>query len=331
MVFLTGNNVNPPEGDVWTSNGHLDGTWYDCIGVCLAEDGTEGPTGNQWRVFTWCHLLATMYRCKGGHFSFVGDGTPTGALGVDQTHWSYLAGKLYQCEGGDGSFASCTNFGSPTLPEAVLVDCVAGNNSFSIGREFAGLARGCRAGINSFAGYSGTNTDPPALLSGQLEDCIAAGGNSFGQGRSTATISGTVLRCRNGSVSNYGTGVSGASLGIFTGAAKDCHPYAPTARTAAAQLFGFDSGHTFTNAGATGSVPLTLPPASQGMQFTFAHVVAQNLVIQASTGNTINAGSVGKKYSCTSGNTTDTVTLLAVDSTHWVVKSQFGTWANDNT
>jgi len=94
--------------------------------------------------------------------------------------------------------------------------------------------------------------------------------------------------------------LASAAVGSPTAAVKDnledglnypsvrhCHPYVPTACIASAELFVFDSGHTFSNAGAEGAVTLTLPAAIPGLEYSFLVEAVQELRIDPSGSETI--------------------------------------------
>lgn len=89
-----------------------------------------------------------------------------------------------------------------------------------------------------------------------------------------------------------------------------------------------DSQGVFTNTGATGQVTATLPAASAGLAFEFAVTVAQNLVLQAATGDTIRiAGSVSTAGGTATANTVgNTLRIVAVDNTQWIATAVNGTW-----
>jgi len=89
-----------------------------------------------------------------------------------------------------------------------------------------------------------------------------------------------------------------------------------------------DNQAVFTNTGATGQVTATLPAASAGLAFEFVVTVAQNLVVQAATGDTIRvAGSVSTAGGTATANTIGhTLRLVAVDGTQWIATAVNGTW-----
>jgi len=81
-----------------------------------------------------------------------------------------------------------------------------------------------------------------------------------------------------------------------------------------------------------GDLTITLPAAQAGLIFTFIDansVAGDDLVITAAAGDTINGGSAGGSYRCTGDAAKQSVTLVAIDDTRWMVISETGTWANE--
>lgn len=102
----------------------------------------------------------------------------------------------------------------------------------------------------------------------------------------------------------------------------------PVAKTADYTLSAIETGGVFTNSGAGGAVIFTLPTPSVGLVFTFIKAtVAQNLVIKAPSGVTINNGTAAQVYK----NTTSEMgvcTLIGISTTQYAVLGEKGTWAN---
>ena len=102
------------------------------------------------------------------------------------------------------------------------------------------------------------------------------------------------------------------------------------AKTAAYTIKDYETGKCFSNAGATGSVVLTLPTPKAGFWFQFVKVVPdQILSIKAPSGVTINMGTAAEVYkNVTTETIYATLRLAAYDTTKYVVESETGTWAN---
>ena len=80
------------------------------------------------------------------------------------------------------------------------------------------------------------------------------------------------------------------------------------------------SGGVWTNIGDADGQTFTLPGAAAGLQYTFVVIVAQNLIINPVDGvDTILGLTNAAGDSITSSAIGDTITLLAVDATNWVV------------
>lgn len=173
---------------VWGTS-DINGTWIHCEG-----------DGWSWRVAENKVLGATMWDCVAGPYSYGGDNT-----GVD------ITGTLYRCIGSDASFGGCASYGCNI--SGTLIECEAGNKSFAMGRVFSGVALRCIGKRQCFGGYAGGGVANYGKIRGYLEDCVSDGNNSFGMGHASCEISGQIINCRNGFVSEYmdGTVNSGAS------------------------------------------------------------------------------------------------------------------------
>jgi len=91
-----------------------------------------------------------------------------------------------------------------------------------------------------------------------------------------------------------------------------------------------DSNKVFTNSGAGGGVTFNLPTAEAGLTYTFVVATAQNLIIDAAAGDTIQAaGNVSAASGTATSNTIgDVLVLVAIDSTQWMAISVVGAgWA----
>ena len=115
-------------------------------------------------------------------------------------------------------------------------------------------------------------------------------------------------------VAHGGTGVNGFGL--------------VTAKTGSDTLTSDQSYQVFTNAGAAGPVILTLPTPAAGLEFTFAVVAAQSLVVDV--GGSVVIG-LGELVSSAGGNVSSNspysaITLKVVSTTLWVATSLVGSW-----
>lgn len=94
-----------------------------------------------------------------------------------------------------------------------------------------------------------------------------------------------------------------------------------------------DSGEVFTNQGDANTQVYTLPAAVDGVWYTFADVETAgnaDLCILAVGDDTINGGSAAEYYNCYNDTVGDSVTLVAISGTEWIVISKVGTWTNDS-
>ena len=102
---------------------------------------------------------------------------------------------------------------------------------------------------------------------------------------------------------------------------------AVTAKTSNYTVLNTDTGTTFTNTGAAGTVNFTLPTAAAGLWYTFYRDADFTVQATAAASTTIRvAGSV----SASAGNVTldavgSSVTLIAISTTQWIAFSSTGT------
>ncbi len=102
------------------------------------------------------------------------------------------------------------------------------------------------------------------------------------------------------------------------------------AHTADDTLVAEESGSWHTNTGAAGTVTLVLPPASVGLEFSFAVGAAQSLRIDPNGSQTISLpstgvpGAAGKYLACSTVGAT--VRLFCAVTGNWAVAGHTGTW-----
>lgn len=100
--------------------------------------------------------------------------------------------------------------------------------------------------------------------------------------------------------------------------------YVPTveAHTAADTLTAAETGTVHTNTGASGTLALTLPAATVGLQFYFYVGAAQILQIEPATGETISLPSDGVPEAAD-----DYIAANAIGETCHLMCCKAGTWA----
>lgn len=99
-----------------------------------------------------------------------------------------------------------------------------------------------------------------------------------------------------------------------------------TAKTGNYTVSVNDKGRIFTNSGASGTIDFTLPAAAAGEgPFTFIIATAQQVNINAGSGDKINSAAV--QYDIADSNDVGMMlTVLAIDTTNWVVMATNGVW-----
>lgn len=98
----------------------------------------------------------------------------------------------------------------------------------------------------------------------------------------------------------------------------------PAGRTIAAG----ESGSIYSNEGASALDVFTLPPAAQGLRFSFMVEDADGIKVVAGTGDTIQVAASVSAAAGHAQNTTigSSLTLVALNATEWMAISAVGTW-----
>jgi hypothetical protein len=99
-----------------------------------------------------------------------------------------------------------------------------------------------------------------------------------------------------------------------------------------------DSGKMYVsdgNDGGAANVVFTLPSAYAGLEYYIVdsnETAADDVWITCASGDTINDGTAGKSYKhATDAENFSIVHIAAIDGTSWIVITERGTWANDNS
>jgi hypothetical protein len=196
-------------------------------------------------------------------------------------------------------------------------------------------------------GYAGV-TDQAIGVTEQYHasgaDCTIYLANAQGTRKMTAagaiTGGNEVYAAADGKVAGSGTVVEGKALETVT-TNGDLLEVLPTgniqsvtrpveAHTANDTLTAAETGSTHTNAGATGTVTLTLPAAVAGLEFTFHVQAAQQLRIDPNGTETIALPSSGAQGAAGKYLWADAVgewvKLVCVEAGTWDVEGYNGTW-----
>lgn len=126
-----------------------------------------------------------------------------------------------------------------------------------------------------------------------------------------------------------GTGITVTNgAGTITIAATGGGSRTVSTKTTNYSVLSGDSGTFFDNTGAGGSVNFTLPTAAAGLWYTFYTDAVQTVTVTAGASTTIQ---LGGSTSASAGNVTNAVkgnsiTVIGIDTTHWVTYSYTGTW-----
>ena len=98
-----------------------------------------------------------------------------------------------------------------------------------------------------------------------------------------------------------------------------------TDSTTGGDLYAWHSGRTYTNAGASGTITWHLPPATQGLQFTFGRIASQAVRLDPSGSEVIRGGGAGKYLELDHNG--DNVTLKCLTNGTWEIIGGYGSYA----
>jgi hypothetical protein len=197
--------------------------------------------------------------------------------------------------------------------------------------------------LNSYNAVTGAFTQR-FLVSGDIPNNAA---NTSGNAATATALASLPTQCSGGTTLATGvaasgnancTGSIGAATGtslLVTGNLDGTAPVTVTTGSTATLGGTFKSGYTFNNEGTTSTaVTYTLPAAAAGLQYCIANLPTETgaLTLQTSgTGQFI--GRVGA-YGTTGGHAAsagalgDSACIVGIDSTHWLLYPQSGTWTN---
>ena len=119
-------------------------------------------------------------------------------------------------------------------------------------------------------------------------------------------------------ITGDGTAALGGFLQTIT---NDGEPHAVTAA---------ESGTVLTNAGSDGADAWTLPTAVAGYEYTFVVMAVQSMKITPASGDSIlgDGVDVAPTHNYAANAIGETLHLIAVDNTNWIIISETGTWVD---
>jgi len=131
----------------------------------------------------------------------------------------------------------------------------------------------------------------------------------------------------------FGLLLAGVSLAGAIGYAYS--PVTVIAKTATGAIGGNECvGTVITNAGAGGAIILTLPIAAAGLYCTFSTVNAQQVTVNPNGSQQLMQANIATLAAGdavqSAASAGSSLTVVAVDSTNWVITSQTGTWTDVN-
>ncbi len=183
-----------------------------------------------------------------------------------------------------------------------------GTNGTGLQHGIVVLGANIDAGLKLDTGYLrvGTGATP--------DQTLGAADNAFIEG--TLEVDGVVYA---------DSGITGdgadAIAGFLQSITNDAEPHAITAA---------ESGTVLTNAGSDGADAWTLPTAVAGYEYIFVVMAAQNMQITPAAGDSIigSGTDVGAGDTYSANAVGETLHLIAVDGTNWIIISETGTWTD---
>ncbi len=183
-----------------------------------------------------------------------------------------------------------------------------GTNGAGLQHAIVVLGANIDAGLQLDTGYLrvGTGATPDLSLGGA--------DNAFIEG--TLEVDGAVRL--DGAVTGAGTGSLAGFLQTVT---NDGEPHAITVA---------ESGTVLTNAGSDGADAWTLPTAAAGLEYYLIVMAAQDMQVTPAAGDSIigSGTDVGAGDTYSANAIGETLHLIAVDGTNWIIISETGTWTD---
>lgn len=305
-IFCNGSAVLTNTLDPSTANGQGFFGWYD-DGALTINSLTGVGLINDWRFGT-----------NQSQYIFPQTITFSGAKGSDKA-------------GGDGRIRGGEGTGLATPGALYLATTTAGSTGTTT-QTFTDRVK--VDGLGNFTLLNGTKLQLTGSSSGTMNVVApaTAGSGTLTLPVATDTLIGkaTTDTLTNKTFDTAGTGnvlkVNGSSITAVTGGGSTValSQRLVAAKTANYTVLLADSGTFFTNTGASGEVDFTLETPVAGARHTFYVDAVQTVKIIATGSATINfQGTVsttnGNILSAVNGNV---ITLIAIDSTHWVCEAR---------
>ncbi len=286
-------------GDTWSSGGR-GGVWGKSEAIFM--DGSTNDVSVTGAMFSGTSAGAILPS------SFI-IGTGTSFTGSDININGGMAhlSTNYNNSGYTMSFANWASGSAPANTRWSNVDGTATFSNFATG--WSADANGNYA-LNKTAATSGASLD----LSAATTSIALPKGTTAQRPSCVSGLSGATRYNTDTVAAEYCNGTSWLGYGGLSSV---------TAKTTGYSVTSADSGTTFTNTGASGSVTFTLPTAAAGLNYCFIADAAQVIVVAADSGHTIRNGTV---VTSSSGNLTSNgvqgsaVCVEAISATAWYVK-----------
>lgn len=275
-------------------------------------------------VFPWIRLVSTDTAPPATAGTLYFDTSETIPKVYTGSSWTALGGGTFA--GGTITSAATLDDGVTDSPSLIFKDATDETATFTkTDGAYLGLTTLAADGFNILVGNFKVGNGVPGVALGGEDAYVEGTFEVDGAAQFDGAVSATSTMAVTGMLT-ANAGLTGDGVAPVTGFTRVVE-----AHTAADALLVGESGSVHTNAGASGTVALTLPSAAAGLEFTFTVMAAQQLRVTPASGDAIyigaSAGAAAEYWVADAAG--ETVTLIAVDATNWVAMSYIGTWSQE--
>ncbi len=247
--------------------------------------------------------------------TLIGTGTTTGSVTIGGAGVQTIAV-------GDGAAAKTVSLGSDNSTSTTTLLSGSGTLKLNVDNNQAtNIGTGTSTGTVTIGGAAAqaiTIGNGAAVKTVTLGSSDSTSTTNILAGSGDINLTGDLAT--GDAVTGDGTGALGGFLQTIT---NDGEPHAVTVG---------ESGTVLTNLASDGADAWTLPTAVAGYEYIFVVMAAQNMQITPAAGDSIigSGTDVGPGDNYAANAVGETLHLIAVDGTNWIVISETGTWTDSN-
>ena len=247
--------------------------------------------------------------------TLIGTGTTTGSVTIGGAGTQTIAV-------GDGAAAKTVSLGSSNSTSTTTLLSGSGELNLNVDNNQAtNIGTGTSTGTVTIGGAAAqaiTIGNGAAAKTVTLGSSDSTSTTNILAGSGDVNVTGDIAT--GDAITGDGTAALGGFLQTIT---NDTEPHAISAA---------ESGTVLTNLGSNGADAWTLPTAIAGYEYTFVVMAAQDMQITPAAGDSIigSGTDVGPGDTYAANAVGETLHLIAVDDTNWIVISETGTWTDSN-